>query len=333
MMKRRSVSRFFACSFQYVVQVIRSCGKLAYGTAQAVIDEPERVWAGNEEPIWPRIWGGFSAQDIAKDLLELNRIANELRRRRFEGGALRLDKIKLSISTDRTTHLPTGFHMQFQRDSNRMIEEFMLLANISTAEYIAEHARSRALLRQHNPPREHSLRSAIEELEAAGVPMDGSSSGALQRSLDELRGSSSFDPTARMEADLKAAINGDREVRMRLFRLWAVMALMTRPMLRAAYVCGDDVIDMHELGHFALHVPLYTHFTSPIRRYADVMVHRLLAELLGTERHVGVESNHRSLVSFAHQERARMRRLLLTSARILRPIAICGTAMPSRPKR
>ncbi len=130
----------------------------------------------------------------------------------------------------------------------------MLLSNITVAQHIAFHLPEQALLRRHDTPIERRLNTFRERAERLGYQMDTSSSGALMRSFEVIK-----DPTAR-----------------RLLELLSFKATY-----RAKYFCSG-MLDIAKYHHYALNVPLYTHFTSPIRRYADVLVHRQLESVLQT---------------------------------------------------
>jgi protein SSD1 len=128
----------------------------------------------------------------------------------------------------------------------------MLLANISTAHQVALHFPEQALLRRHEDPMERRLVAFAQRAERMGVNMDVSSGGAIQKSFDAIE-----DPHVR-----------------RLLEI-----LSTKAMHSAKYFCAG-MLDIAKYHHYALNVPLYTHFTSPIRRYADILVHRQLESVL-----------------------------------------------------
>lgn len=133
-----------------------------------------------------------------------------------------------------------------------MIEEFMLLANISVAEKIVQHYPSFAILRRHPQPKQKEVADFVEAMAKQGFEMTLDSSKSFADSLN------------------KAARPNDP------FFNKLVRIMATRCMHQAVYFCLAD-FDIAEVHHYGLAVPLYTHFTSPIRRYADVLVHRLLA--------------------------------------------------------
>ncbi|XP_053379089.1 DIS3-like exonuclease 2 isoform X2 [Mercenaria mercenaria] len=236
--------------------VIRSCAKLAYDHAQGFIEEPERNWTQEE---LPPISEGFTVDDIKSRVLNLQKIAVNLRKARMDGGALRLDQLKLQYSLDADSGLPNGYWVYEQRDSNRLIEEFMLLANMAVADKINREFPDKALLRRHPPPQEKMVENLRDQCSALGIHIDTSSAGAIQRSLRSYCGD---------DDDSKA-------------RMQVLVALCSKPMQNAKYFCTGCIDDESLYHHYALNVPLYTHFTSPIRRYPDVLVHRLLGASFG----------------------------------------------------
>ncbi|XP_076370969.1 dis3 like 3'-5' exoribonuclease 2 [Tachypleus tridentatus] len=236
--------------------IIRSCTKLSYKHAQDMIEHSGKTWGPGE---LPPVSGGFTIKDVEESICTLHSIAVNLRRKRFEDGALHLDQTKLQFSIDSETGLPSGYSVYEQKDSNRLIEEFMLLANMAVAHKIYKHFPKQAFLRCHPPPQMKMMEDIVDSCAAVGIHLNASSAGTLQASLAEYYGE-----------DLYSAA-----------RIQVLTALCSKPMNRALYFCCGWVKDPKCFHHYALNVPLYTHFTSPIRRYADVIVHRLLAAALG----------------------------------------------------
>eukprot|EP00803_Ostreobium_quekettii_P005523 evm.model.scf_211.9 EVM.evm.TU.scf_211.9 scf_211:76185-84721(+) len=224
--------------------VIQSCAKLAYSDVQRVI-------GGEDVPEAPvQLHDGHEWSKIKEDVLLLHKIAKQLRRQRYdENGALSLHQPKLHFHLDANGH-PVGCAPAQSQDANHLIEEFMLLANMTVAKVLAEKFPHHALLRAHPPPN-----SKIQELTDIGIqldiPFDLTSARGIQHAMSEL---------LRRCPDYVAE---------------TVMNLATRPMQLAYYFCtGKESIQRWR--HYALAVDRYTHFTSPIRRYPDVVVHRLL---------------------------------------------------------
>lgn len=230
--------------------IIRSRVKMAYEHAQDMIEKPNRPWNPSE---LPPISDGATVEQISAQVNQLHKFALRLRRNRFENGALRLDQVKLQFDLDKETGLPNGYHVHKQRDANKLIEEFMLLANMAIAHHINAAYPETALLRRHPKPHEKQLEDVIEICKSFGINFNGTSSKTIQESLSQFPLSSP-----------------EKEV---------LVNLTMRPMKNAEYFCTGSV-EEDQYGHYALCVPLYTHFTSPIRRYADVVVHRLLAASL-----------------------------------------------------
>ena len=240
--------------------IIRSRIKMAYEHAQDMIDKPNRQWNLNE---LPTIFDGATVEEISTQVKQLHKFAMRLRRNRFENGALRLDQVKVRFDLDQETGLPNGYHVHKLRDANRIIEEFMLLANMAVAHHIYDSFPEKALLRFHPKPHTKLLENLVELCKSFGILFDASSSKAIQKSLAQFSLSSP-----------------EREV---------LVNLTMRPMKNAEYICAGFQ-EEDQFGHYALNVPLYTHFTSPIRRYADLVVHRILAASLGIDEPLNEES-------------------------------------------
>ncbi|PIN23397.1 Exosomal 3'-5' exoribonuclease complex, subunit Rrp44/Dis3 [Handroanthus impetiginosus] len=192
---------------------------------------------------------------LTTDLRNMNALAKIMRHRRIDRGALTLASAEVKFQIDTETHDPLDIGMYQIREANQMIEEFMLAANISVAKKILDHFPPTSLLRRHPSPTKEMLEPLIQTAAAVGLSLDVSSSKALADSLDRAVGEDPY-------------FN-------KLIRI-----LATRCMTQAVYFCSGD-LSPPEFFHYGLAAPVYTHFTSPIRRYADVIVHRLLAASLG----------------------------------------------------
>ncbi|GBM82735.1 DIS3-like exonuclease 2 [Araneus ventricosus] len=244
--------------------VINSCSKLSYEHAQSMLENPERKeWNPSE---FPPVYGDFTLNDIATRVYQLHLLALQLREKRFYNGALRLDQVKLQFTLDPETGLPSGFNVFVHKDSNKLIEEFMLLANMSVAKHIYETFPSLSLLRRHPAPQSKMMADIVSMCETMGVILDPSSSGTLQSSIAQYK-SDDYLSKARVEL---------------------LMHLCSKPMNCALYFCTGVLEEPSMFHHYALNVPLYTHFTSPIRRYPDILVHRLLGASLKYNRPPGM---------------------------------------------
>jgi DIS3-like exonuclease 2 len=245
--------------------IIHSAAKLDYATAQAVIDAAA---AGDADVAAPlsgvALAAPHGAAGVAADVLALHGLAARMRARRFASGALRLDNTRLYFALAASLEdgedessggvTPIGAAPYITRQAHQLVEEFMLLANRRVAAFIADAFPERALLRRHPPPDARKLTELAAFSAAHGLSLDARSSGALHASLSALA-------AARPDAAPLATL------------------LATKPMQLALYFCTGEVA-REAWGHYALATPLYTHFTSPIRRYPDVIVHRLLAAAL-----------------------------------------------------
>lgn len=190
--------------------------------------------------------------ELTESLRGLLKIATVLRNRRNEAGALTLasPEIKFKLDVDREN--PTDASEYVHVNTHYMIEEFMLLANIAVAEKIVSHYPSFSILRRHPQPKQKEVADFVDQLGKEGFDISMESSKTFAESLDR-------------------AVKPGNPFFNKLIRIMA-----TRSMNQAVYFCLAD-FDVAEVFHYGLAVPLYTHFTSPIRRYADVLVHRLLA--------------------------------------------------------
>ncbi|KAJ8980439.1 hypothetical protein NQ317_001612 [Molorchus minor] len=242
-------------STRFTRSVVNSCAQLAYEHAQKIIENPT---IDNDDIGLPQIHNGFTANDIKEAVIILQNIAVKLRDRRIENGALKIDQVKLSFSLDSNTGEPIDFCKYENKESHRLIEEFMLLANISVAVRICEMYPDIAFLRCHEPPKQTMLVDLKNSLATCGIHIDISSSSGINTSL-------------------KKYITDDFSGQCRAAVLNHITA---KAMTRARYFCASTVESEPDYKHYALSIPIYTHFTSPIRRYADIMVHRLLAATL-----------------------------------------------------
>lgn len=239
-------------SHRFSKTVINSCAQLAYEHAQSVLEDKEDAKAS-----FPETYNGFEFADISKAIKIIGRISAKFRTNRFDTGALRIDQPKVAFHLNASNGLPDSFWIYESKESHQLIEEFMLLANMTVAERIREDHPSLAFLRCHPKPSEYMLKQLAKSLKPMGIDLDIDSAGDLHRTLLQHAGPDCTDQGKVMVLNM----------------------LCAKPMTRAKYFCADGCHD-DDFHHYALNVPMYTHFTSPIRRYADIMVHRLLAASL-----------------------------------------------------
>ena len=221
---------------RYARTIIRSRAALTYEQAQRMIDSQDD-------------------SDVGASVRRLCTLARVLRRNRIDDGALALASPEVKFKLDREDQ-PTDVSSYQLYEANKVVEEFMLLANVCVASTLAERFPALALLRRHPAPPLERFSDFLEHASRKGFSIDASTSKNLADSLD-----AAIDPS-------------DPELNT-LLRIAA-----TRCMAPAAYFCCRDE-QGEQRRHYGLAASLYTHFTSPIRRYADVVVHRLLAAAIG----------------------------------------------------
>lgn len=195
---------------------------------------------------------------IAESLRGLNQLAKKLKKKRLENGALTLASPEIRFQVDSETHDPIDVEAKKLRETNSMVEEFMLLANISVGEKILAEFPECAMLRRHPEPPQSNFEPLIKAAKNQGFIINTSTGKELARSLEE----SQKESNPYFNTMLKI--------------------LATRCMMQAIYFISG----MHqpeEFKHYGLACPIYTHFTSPIRRYADIIVHRLLAVCISAD--------------------------------------------------
>ncbi|KAE8259323.1 hypothetical protein A4X13_0g1109 [Tilletia indica] len=204
----------------------------------------------------------------------LNELAIKLKAKRMNAGALNLasPEVKIHMESAESSG-PIDVEQKQLLETNSLVEEFMLLANCSVAERIYETFPQTAVLRRHVPPPPTNFELLQDLLrKRRGMELDVSSSKRLAESLDEC-----IDPA---EPEFNTLVR--------------IMA--TRCMIAAEYFCSGAV-SRSTFGHYGLACPMYTHFTSPIRRYADVLAHRQLAAS------INYDPLHASLHSRQHVDR------------------------------
>eukprot|EP00803_Ostreobium_quekettii_P005055 evm.model.scf_416.5 EVM.evm.TU.scf_416.5 scf_416:66259-78048(-) len=196
--------------------------------------------------------------DVSMSLKALARFGQILRKRRMEKGALELASPEVKLSIDTESLNPTDIGLSQVRLANKMVEEMMLLANSTVAEKILSRFPSSACLRRHPAAPRSKYEPLLKALEPHGVSLDVTSNKRLAETLDG------------------AVLPGDP------FFNTIVRMMATRCMNEAQYF-GAAQYSRSEYYHFGLAMDLYTHFTSPIRRYADCLVHRFLAASMDQE--------------------------------------------------
>ena len=235
-------------AYRIVHTIIRSNRRYAYEEVQEIL-EGNGVIDGTGEPAPAAPKGGYRGEN-ANQLIALDRLAKQLRARRFKGGAVKFDREELHFDID-AQGKPTRCYFKRSHDANKLIEEFMLLANRTVAESVGKVKKGRKAktlpYRIHDNPDPQKMETLRQFIVKFGykVKTDGTK-GAMARSLNKLMDDCNGKPEAKM-----------------------IQSVALRAMMKAKY-------SVHNIGHFGLAFDYYTHFTSPIRRYPDTMVHRLL---------------------------------------------------------
>ncbi|CAO3599246.1 unnamed protein product [Absidia cylindrospora] len=205
--------------------------------------------------------------DVTKSIRMLNKFAKKFRSERMARGALKLSSPEVRFHLENDSQDPVDVEMKELKETNALVEEFMLLANIAVAEKIYSKFQNSAMLRRHpTPPISNfdQLRKSLAEASNGKLDLDVQSSKTLADSLDE------------------AVMPGDPYFNN------LVRIMTTRCMMQAQYFCSGTESEA-EFRHYGLASPIYTHFTSPIRRYADVVVHRLLQACIDSDAVYGQE--------------------------------------------
>ncbi|MEQ8623652.1 MAG: ribonuclease R [Vicingaceae bacterium] len=191
--------------------------------------------------------------DFAEEITTLDRLAKQLRTERFKKGSINFHSLEVKFKLDEKGE-PLGVFLKEQKDANKMIEDFMLLANRKVAEFIGNPPKGQKVkpfvYRIHDNPDPEKLQTFSEFIKKFGYRIDTTSPKGISNSLNKLMSS----------------IEGKAEEQL-------ISQLAIRTMAKAVYTTEN-------VGHYGLSFRYYSHFTSPIRRYPDVMVHRLLQHYL-----------------------------------------------------
>jgi len=187
-------------------------------------------------------------KSIVDATLILDKLAKKLRQKRMQHGAISFDKVEVKFNLDQNAE-PIGVYFKEQKDSNHLIEEFMLLANRKVAEFIGKQSKT-FIYRIHDEPDENKLFSMQTVIKKFGYSLHLNSQKDVSHSLNKL---------------LKN-VQGTKEQNL-------IDTLAIRSMSKAKY-------STENIGHYGLAFDYYSHFTSPIRRYPDIIAHRLLQHYL-----------------------------------------------------
>jgi ribonuclease R len=234
--------------------VINSDQRFAYEEAQVIIETKSSTIPA-EISLTGKEYN--TSDEITQATLKLDELAKILRRNRMNNGAISFDKVEVKFNLD-TNGEPEGVYFKVSKDANHLIEEFMLLANRKVAEYIGKQKKT-FVYRIHDEPNEDKLFAMQALISKFGYKMNLRDKKDISKSLNQLM----------------ADVNGKKEQNL-------IDTLAIRTMSKAKY-------STENIGHYGLAFDYYSHFTSPIRRYPDVMVHRLLQYYLDGGKSVNEE--------------------------------------------
>ena len=237
--------------------VIKSDRRFTYEEVQKVLEDhkeasPEDYKMPGDHAADPNFNGPdvLPAEHFATELITLNRLAKQLRARRFEHGSINFDRSEVRFDID-DKGKPIGVYFKVAKDANKLVEEFMLLANRTVAESVAKQPKNKKPktlpYRVHDLPDQDKLINLSEFIVKFGY---------------KLKPTGAKEEVAKGLNKLLTDIQGKKEQNL-------IETVSLRAMMKARY-------STHNIGHYGLAFDYYTHFTSPIRRYPDVMVHRLL---------------------------------------------------------
>lgn len=253
--KAEVVNKWFGRTVTY------SDARFAYEEAQEIIElnESAKLHFGDAIPAEHRIIPSNISitgkeytitEPIAQTIVEMDRLAKILRKKRMNAGAISFDKVEVKFILNEKSN-PEGVYFKESKDANKLIEEFMLLANRSVAEFIGRQKPKKTFVyRVHDEPDEEKIAALQNIIRQFGYKMDTRDKKTTASSMNKL---------------LKD-VHGKKEQNM-------IDTIAIRTMSKAQYTVNN-------IGHYGLAFDYYTHFTSPIRRYPDVMVHRLLQQYL-----------------------------------------------------
>lgn len=249
--------------------VIYSDARFSYEEAQHIIESqtvkiPKTIALSNKTY--------STTEPIKTAILKLNDLAKKLREKRMKNGAISFDKMEVKFNLSSTSE-PVGVYFKTSKEANKLIEEFMLLANKKVAEFIGKQTPKKTFIyRIHDVPDQQKLDSLQRIAHQFGHRLNFKDPNQISTSLNKL---------------LENVV-GKKEQNL-------IDTLAIRSMSKAEY-------STQNIGHYGLSFDYYSHFTSPIRRYPDVMAHRLLQHYLDGNKTVAINEYEEKCKHSSHME-------------------------------